>query len=791
LVIFNRQILTANRSEQNTGRKTMTLKNTSGKLHLVMIGVSAAALMHASAGFAQDTPNAKTTASDAEDGLEEIVVTAQKRSENIRDVPISITSVSGDMLEKRGVTNNLQLTESVPGLRMERVGNSTIPAIRGVSTFTTLPGTSPNVAVYLDNIYLGSSTTGTFDLPDVSRIDVLKGPQGTLFGRNATGGAIQIFTKDPNMDALGGDFSVSYGNFNTLALKGFVSAPIVADKLAVSVSGFRITGDNYNKNLVPSVPLQKINNYLVRAKVLFTPTENTRVLLIGYTSEQRGALTTQFSAVNGVTLTNAFPGSIIPTKPHQAASNLRQTETVKAKGVSLQINQKTSAGDFTVIGSWDKSSNLGESPAFAGALAGGFKGINYLQFNYDKSYAAEANFASKKFGMFSFIAGANYYHNLNGWNPLMVEVDLPGGPISYTSLFGQQRTNATGVYGEATLDITNELTLIGGIRYSREKRTLLGSVLPGFIMNGPLDNWGSKTFESVTQRASLRYRITPDTNVYFTYSTGFKSGNWDATTIPFLQTPASCAAGNASTPGSCALPIVVKPEKITAFEVGLKSSVTRNVNVDFALFYNRLSDIQILNFQNVCVQAPCPPNPTVSLGQLSNAATAKMYGAELAVDARLSRELRVSAGISVLDASFTSFPGAVWNTFNGTNFSLDTLPPQSAAGKQMPRAPKATATLSATYTKELPAGEFSFTVNGYASERIYYDVGNVFSQKPYATLGLSASFSPAAVPGLTVTAWGVNITDTNVILADFYNNNGANQAYQAPATYGARIGYKF
>ena len=775
----------------------MTAQKKAGKLSLIMMGVSASALIHPLAAFAQDASNAAppssgAVAADQPYALEDIVVTAQKRAENIRDVPISITSVSGDLLETRGITTNLQLTEAVPGLRMERVGNSTVPSIRGVTTFTTIPGSSPNVAMYLDNIYLGASQTGTFDLPDVSRIDVLKGPQGTLFGRNATGGAIQIFTKDPSMDALTGDFSVSYGNYDTLVLKGFVSAPIITDKLAVSVSGFRETGDNYNKNLVPSVPLQDINNHLIRAKLLFTPTEDTRVLLIGYTSERHtGALTVQFFPFNGITLANAFPGSIIPTKPYEAASNLRQTEVVKAKGVSLQIGQTTSVGDFNLIGTWDKSENIGESPAFAGALAGGYKGINYLQFNYDDSWSAEVNFASEKFGSFSFIAGANYYHNRNGWDPLIVEVDLPPGPVSHTSLFGKQETDAYAAYGEATLDFTDELTLIGGLRYSSEKRTILGSILPGFVTDGPLDDWGSKTFDSVTQRVSLRYRVNPDTNAYFTYSTGFKSGNWDATTIPFMQTPASCAAANANAPGSCALPTVVKPEKITAFEVGLKSSLAPSVNVDVALFYNRLSDIQVLNFQQVCLQAPCPPNPTTSLGTLSNAAVAKMYGAELSVDARITRELRVSAGISVLDASFTSYPGAVWNVFDGTNTGLGTTPPQSAAGKQMPRAPKATATVSATYTKELPAGEFSFNVNGYASERIYYDVGNVFSQKPYATLGLSASFSPAAIPGLTVTAWGVNVTDTRVIMANFYSATGANQAFQAPATYGLRVGYRF
>ncbi|MGE3744432.1 MAG: TonB-dependent receptor [Sphingomonadaceae bacterium] len=769
----------------------MTMKSTSGKLHLVMIGVSTAALMHASVGFAQDSVPAAASAAPADGALEEIVVTAQKRSENIRDVPISITSLSSASLERAGVSNNLQLTNSVPGLRMEKVGNTTIPSIRGVSTFVTTAGAQPNVAMYIDNVYVSNPTAGTFDLPDVSRVDVLKGPQGTLFGRNATGGAIQVFTKDPYMDKLGGEFSVGYGNFNTFTLKGFVSAPIVPDKLAFSVSGFRETADNYFKNLVPSVPLQDLNNHLIRAKLLFTPTDDTRIVLNGFISKHLGAETVQFFPRFGVTLANAFPGSIVPTKPYQVASNLRQFEEVKTKGASLQINQKTSVGNINLLGSWDKSSYYGTSPAFAGALAGGAHGVNYIQTVGDKSYSGEFNFASEKFGIFSFIAGANYYHNLNGWDPVLVEVDFPGSPISNTSLFGKQRTNAYAVYGEATLELTDELSVIGGLRYSREKRTLLGSVLPGDVVNGPMDNWGSKTFSSVTQRASVRYKITPEANVYFTYSTGFKSGNFDNTTIPFLQTPQGCAAANVTLPGSCTFPTSVKPEKITAFEIGMKSAVTSKLNIDLAFFYNRLTDIQILTFTDVCVQAPCPPNATTSLGKLSNAAVGKMYGAEMTVDAKLSRELRVTGSISVLDASFSSYPNASWNVLNGTNFSLDTTPTLSATGNQMPRAPKATASLSATYTKETDLGTFSFTGNGYASDKIFYDVGNVFDQKAYATFGLSASFTPAALPGLTVTGWGSNITGTRVVLASFYNTNGANEAYQRPATYGVRVGYSF
>ncbi|MCP3730598.1 TonB-dependent receptor [Sphingomonas sp. MG17] len=771
------------------------MKSTSGQLRLAMVGVSAVALIHATASFAQDAAGpvqspAAAQPDDAVEGLEEIVVTAQKRSENIRDVPISITSLSTETLEKVGVTNTLQLTNAVPGLRMERVGSTTIPAIRGVSTLTTTAGSQPNVAIYVDNVYVSNQTAGTFDLPDISRVDVLKGPQGTLFGRNATGGAIQVFTRDPSMDALEGQFNIGYGNFNTFTLKGYVSAPIVPEKLAISVSGFRETADNYFVNLVPSVPLEKIHNYVIRGKLLFTPTDATRVLLTGMISQHRGAETTQFFPVDGYTRARTIAGSIIPTKPYEVASNLQQTEKVTAKGVNLQISQETGIGDFSLLGSWDTSTYEGTSPAFAGALPGGRRGLNYIQVFEDTAYSAELNFASKKFGGFSFIAGTNYYDDLNGANAVVVDTDIPPAAANQISVYSKLKTRAFAVYGEATYELTDALSVIGGIRYSSEERTLLGSTVAGTPATGNFYQFAQKTFNSVTQRASIRYKVTDDANAYFTYSTGFKSGNFSGS-IPFNRTPESCAAANVTTPGSCVFPGSVKPEKITAYEVGLKSAITPWINLDVALFYNRLRDIQVLFFTNTCVVAPCPPNGLTPLGTLSNAAVAKMYGVEVSLDAKLSRELRVTGGISLLDASFSSYPNASWNIPNGLGTGLIQAPTSSATGKQLPRAPKATANLSATYTKEADPGTFSFTVNGYASERIYYDVGNVYSQKPYATLGLSASFTPAAVPNLTVTAWGVNITSTRVMLANFYNANGANEAYQRPATYGVRAAFTF
>jgi iron complex outermembrane receptor protein len=303
--------------------------------------------------------------------------------------------------------------------------------------------------------------------------------------------------------------------------------------------------------------------------------------------------------------------------------------------------------------------------------------------------------------------------------------------------------------------------------------------------------WESHTWGSVTQKVSLRYKLTPDTNAYFTYSTGFQSGNFDNTTIPINTTPAQCTAANAATPGSCTLPNLVQPETITNFEIGVKSAPTPWLHVDAALYDQHLSNMQISQFKNVCNVEPCPPNPTVATGALSNAASTTMFGAELNVEAQATSEIRIHGGISLLDATFSSYEGASWDVPGPGGVGLVSTPAQSADGKEVPRAPKATLDLGVTYTKDLPVGQFSFSATGYASDRVYYDVGNVFYQPGYGTLGLRATFAPASVPNLNVALWGNNVTSKAIFSGNFINAGGALFSYQAPATYGVTVGYKF
>jgi iron complex outermembrane receptor protein len=761
------------------------MKSLSGYAHgLLLTGVCASTVLYASASFAEADADASS--------LQEIVVTAQKRTENIRDVPISITALSASDLEQAGIKSTQDLVDSVPGLHMDRVGDTTLPSIRGITTYPTTAGIESNVALYVDNIYVPDAAVATMDLPDVSRVDVLKGPQGTLFGRNATGGAIQIFTLDPQMTSFGGNVSASYGNYNDEVVKGFVTGPIIPGLVGFSLSGYQETADSYYHSLTPDVPIPKVNDYTVRGKLLFTPTDDTRVLLTGLISQHADPAAMLYEPLDGITAAKGFPGAIIPTRPWQTASNVPLPDKTTNDIVSAQVNQKTALGDITVLGAWSESQLLDNTTTGTGAAyPAPLMGTNYFSHTKVTSYQAEVDFASRKFGDFSFVTGANYYNSRNVWNPDSASSDLPGGGFAL-AIFGGQTTSSYAFFGEGTYQFTDALSLIAGLRYSDDDRSVIGNFVYGSIpTSSSYPTWESHNWGSVTQRVSLNYKITPDTNAYFTYSTGFQSGNFDNTTIPINTTPAQCAAANAAKPGSCALPNLVQPEKVTAFEIGIKSTPTPWLRIDAALYDQSLTNMQISVFQNVCNTAPCPPNPTVPEGELSNAAATSMFGAELNVEAQATHELRFHGGISLLDATFSKYEGASWDVPAPGGVGLVSTPAQSADGKQVPRSPKATLDLGATYTKDLPVGQFAFTANGYASERVYYDVGNVFYQPAYATLGLRASFSPVNIPNLNVALWGNNVTNKPVILGNFINSGGALFSYQPPATYGITFAYKF
>jgi iron complex outermembrane recepter protein len=730
----------------------------------------------------QSTPtNApiQTGATPPDTALDDIVVTAQRREEHVQDVPLTINAVSPRDLEAAGVTAIVGLPNLVTAINMDRTGNSLDPGIRGISTSITDPGAEPNVAIYVDGVYQPSSFLNVFDLPDVSRIDVVKGPQGTLFGRNATGGAIEIFTRDPSFTTEG-NVKASYGSFNETILQGFATGPLT-DTVAGSLSLYRKTASTYLINLYPNVPVSGVDDSLARAKLLFEPNSDAKIVVAALYSIYSDPSAEYGSPLAGVTDAKLIPGAIIPTQPWQVATAEPLAYRTRTEAVDVHGTFETFAGTVSTLLAYNNlrgQANLQGDYSYIPDGGGTF--FTYTRGD-DENEQAEITLASKQYGPFSYIAGVNYFHDVNTYDPLLFVIDPLLTPAAFgASLFARATTNALGLFTELSYSLTDRLTALAGIRYSTETKGNYGNDEFGVYARipGPWYNFGSKTFVDSTPRASLRFKITDDTNAYFTYSTGFKSGLFQPTSNPYGP-----YCGGAVTTGCT--PVTgqpyVKPEHIDSYEVGLKTARSW-YSANLAAYYYKYRDQQVQTFETI---------DGVFSSFVTNAASSEIYGVELEGTLQPIEGLRLHGGLAYDHARFSDFPNAATNVPNATGTGNDTIV-IDATGHTPIRAPTWTATLSASYTTHFNAGDATLEANAYGSSRFYYTITDdpLYSQPTYATLGAQLSFVPRNTQ-LTLAFWGRNLTNHAYEMGNFIQANASGLSYAPPRMLGVSAAYAF
>ena len=712
----------------------------------IAMGLAGAALVLPGAALAQDaTASIQAAGADA-GGIEEIVVTAQKRVERLRDVPISITAQSGAELERRGVSDTRDLVSVVPGLTMQSVGATVQPSIRGVTTQLAEPGSEVNIATYVDGVYRPDPSVGAYDLPDISRIEVSKGPQGTLFGRNATGGAIQIFTKDPEFTPTG-NITLGYGNLDDRTAKGFLTGPVLADVVAVSLSGAYQKHDGYIRDLFLGGKAGRLESKSVRGKVLVKPSETVKLLLSGYYSDRFDENGQTFQPLNGNTLARVLdPTAIIPIRKRETASNQRGEVSVKSRGISLKATIDLPFATLTSITAYDKlrSRIILDGDATSANIA------NYDVSGRNRNFTQEFNLASNSSGPVSWIAGANYYFDKNFFDPNVIN---PGGVFIVAGV----TTRSYAAFGELSYKLTDRLSLTGGVRYTHEHR-VADAVFSFGAPPTTVPRLGVKNYNSVTPRGTVKYQVDDDSNVYFTYTQGFKSGVFNLFSLN---------------------PNALKPEKITAYELGYKTQVGRRYSLSAATFYYRYTDQQVNALTNV---------NGIPLTSVQNAASANIYGGEIDGSFAVTKEFSLRAGVSYLHARYDKFANASVQVPTGLGGNRTIV--IDASGFEEIRSPELTVTLTANFEKEFDAGKFDSSVTLYHSDHYFLDTGNRVRQPGYETLAAQASFSFAQT-GLRVGVWGKNLTNADVFVSNLISDLGDPVQYGTKRTYGVTVGYSF
>ena len=685
-------------------------------------------------------------------GVQDIVVTAQRRAENLQRVPIAITAVSGSELASRGIDNSLQLNTVAPGLNVRTTAGSFQPSIRGIGTSSNV--VENPVALYIDGVYLPQQREGLRQLKDVAQVAVLKGPQGTLFGRNATGGVIQITTLAPSHEASG-KIDAEIDNYATLKVGGYVTGGL-SDQVAASLSmSFAKQGDGWGDNLTTGRDTFKLlHSFEARGKLLIEPGAGTSAtIILDYMNRRELANTYQGYR----DLPFIVPGALPLRNVYDTYGGIDSYNAFEGGGASLTVDHELSFAKLTSITSYRRGKGQYRftvtpvpNPAF----------IAFSPNSPIEYYTLELQLSSKDNKVLSWTVGAFYYHNTLGAEPIIRNLSGPYAPLATSAAVTNTRsteiTESVAPFAQASLTILPRTRLTGGIRYSYEKRKLVDSSIVSTLNNGTTTtlNIPNKdlTIKKPTFRVALDHDFTSDILGYASFNTGFKSGGFN-TVSP--TNPAYL------------------PEKLSAYEAGFKAQLfDRRLRLNGAGFYYDYTNLQVIQLIGVAQT-------------VVNGPKARLYGLDLDFEARLAADLRVSGGLEWLHAKFVSYPGAIFSTPRPTGGAV--IFAGDASGNRLPLAQRFTATTSVDYHHELSEGSLDFNVTGNYNGDYYFEADNFLRQSPYVILNSSLRYNlPDSRIGVTV--FGRNLFDRHVITQTSTQSGGYPTTYgMPPRTVGIRL----
>ena len=685
---------------------------------------------------------ASTQANASTQDSADIIVTATKREQNLSQIPAAISAVSSDLIARKTIVQLIDLNATVPGLQISNANNDIQITIRGIGHQIFSPFAENSVALHLDGVYLSRPSEGQGAFFDVSRVEVLRGPQGTLYGRNASGGAINIVSNQPTAK-LDGYVSGSYGNYNYINLEAAVGGPIAGDALEYRVGGFYHRRDGFGTNIATGDPVDNLKEYGGKVTLVARPTDSLKLTL-------RGDLYHANDGLGGFHYAGAVrrPAPNITTLPIMLggapASNIRDTNYERPnsryadnKGVSGTIDYDFGSGlaaksisAYRSVKSYYSTDADGTQLPVASPFMDDVK---------SHQFSEELQLSYRSGPIYALLGGYYFHERINsdflisnylatGIPQLRIPPILPS-PFGVIHQVGRGTTNAKAIFANVDWDVAPRFHLSGGLRYSVETKGNKGfqiSLFPNFAAY-PATGFDTvdddRKSRAVTPKATAKYDLTADVNVYASISRGFKSGEWIAGNSQYAQ-----------------------PERLWAYEVGLKGAfLDRTLRASFGGFYYDYTDMQV---QRVVGQVAI----------IENLPKARIYGLEA------EGTWRLPDGFS-LDGNMTYL-----HTRNGGFVTVDPnilgRPTVNLEGRRLPFAP--TITLNGGIEKRITLGDsregtLRFDVQ-YQSDTYL----SIFQARETdfraANTILNASYKQQLTPNLYVLFWGKNLTDKTVIL---------------------------
>lgn len=690
-----------------------------------------------------------------DDSQKDIVVTAQKRSERLLDVPMSITATSGATLTQVRITSTGDLQQVSPGLVTVNNGFAFTPAIRGISSSGTSPGDENNVSLYLDDVYLGASLAGLFDLKDIERVEVLKGPQGTLFGRNATGGAIRIVTRAPSFTP-GVDVSADYGlDFRQITLGGYATGPI-SDTVAASLNLFYNNGGNYIRGVGPDLGKRygADKSFTARGKLLFKPTSDFSVTLAADYSNRADATVFLASPRGGRNVNQTNPAYVAAGDYEYAGSTQPGSRTI-SYGASADATW--TPGKYLTVRSITAYRAAEGTYQFDSDRSSVSVSSSLLQ-QRQYTISQELNLSGPSSDRLTWIAGLYYYHSI-ARNPFFQSYagDVPTGTViaNFRTRVG---TESYAGFGEATWNVSDRLHLTGGGRYNYETKA--------FTFNDIVRAAGlrsanaSQSWSSATYRAVARFDLARNWNVYASASDGFKSGVYNAYALPAIP---------------------VQPEQIEALEIGTKGRIA-GITLTAAAFRYLYNNIQVQG-QTV--------NNGVFVVTLNNAAKAVIKGFEASASGDLGKNFSFDLGLSALPtANYREFNKAQVFIPNPATGGTTNTVPYDASGSRIIRSPKWQANARLVYHDMLANGKVLVSVNYAYNDGFFWQPGNFSPEGAYSVVNARASWTDPN-GRLTYSIWVDNLTDAVYSVYTANNAVSINDTLAKPRQVGVGLALKF
>lgn len=767
-------------------------------------------------GFAQSVEEADPAPELRQGGrLEEIIVTAQKRSESLQEVPIAISAFNEESIERTGFDSVSDLAFLVPTLQFSAFTSLAAVSLRGVSYENTTPGGDPGVAMHLDGVYLGRPVATIFDSWDLESVEVLRGPQGTLYGRNATGGSINFITKRPTEEREA-KLDVTYGNYDRFRLRGIANIPFTESVMA-RVSGTWEDRDGYQKNKGPGgTKGNDAENVSLRGSLLTALSENTELMLsmnysdiggVGNVYERRFPFET--CAPPGpcaVLPSGAEYGGPGPNNQPQLVNDLQPNLVFKDTRESSDLDFRTVSG--TLIHDFN-GMTLKTITAYADMsydtftdLDGSSRRIMEIDlFEDQRQFSQEIQLSSSSDGPLRWLLGAFYFTEDADRRSTIVNDDFQSfaansgigfsrdGVLEGFSVGGDVESKSYALFTQLDYDILDTVTLTGGFRFTRDEKKAdlnefspfgpVGNFVPpaadnpcpcllvpgqglvpfGALGGPPVIQTGNlvasddETWSEPTYKVGVNWAATDTMNLFGSYSRGYKSGGVNLN-------------------GATIAEAFYDPEFIDSFEVGAKMQFLDRIQVNLAAHYSKIDDLQFQVFGT-------------GGAVIENAAEATVAGVELESQWLVTDALEFNGSVGYLDAEYDDFQQRLSTTIFADR-----------KGNKLNRAPEWTLNVGGQYSWELGnLGRLTLRADYHWQDEQFFQPDNTEQVRAdgYYNLDLRAFFQTYD-DKWSIEAYATNVTDQDQIgdilrSIPFLYGGVDLTSYKAPRMFGLRVGY--